>query len=125
MEDCYLLELIREMSANERAEGDGRGQLCPPPRPAPGRPSAPGLQGLETESCGNPDPGWECEAERPRIPLLFLSLAFPSYPNWNYFPSRFLNPWLMSQNYSASLALVCLLPGLGWRPQRGGKLPSF
>lgn len=122
MEDCYLLELIREMSANERAEGE---QLPPPPRPAPRRPSAPGLRGLENRELWEPRLWMECEAERPGTSLLFLSLAFPSYPNWNYFLSRFLNPWLMSQNYSASLALVCLLPGLGWRPQLGGKISSF
>lgn len=81
MEDCYLLELIREMSANERAEGDGKGQLFPPSRPAPRRPSAPGLRGLENRELWEPRLWMECEAERAGTSLLFLSLAFPSYPN--------------------------------------------
>lgn len=69
MEDCYLLELIREMSANERAEGDGRGSCSL-------LPEGPQLQDFgdwQIESCGNPDSGWSARQRDPDISALPFS----------------------------------------------------
>ena len=76
MEDCYLLELIREMSANEKAEGDGRGSCSLLPGLLPEGPQLQDFGDWKIESCGNPDSGWSARQRDPAH--LCSSFLWPS-----------------------------------------------